>query len=185
MTPAELTAQHRRIGLDANVLIYLFEDDADRGRLAGQLIDGLAQPGRHGVLATIGLAEVLAGPARRGELAELTRGVDEIRSLDGLTIEPLTVEIAVDAAVIRGARLISLDDAVHLATARAAGATTFVTNDRRLRGAPHLDVVYLDDLTPDPTDPTEPTDPLGPTDPTEPTLPPRPTDPTDPLGPTA
>jgi predicted nucleic acid-binding protein len=40
----------------------------------------------------------------------------------------------------------SLADAVHLATARAAGATAFVTNDRRIRGSTKLAVVYLDDL---------------------------------------
>jgi predicted nucleic acid-binding protein len=64
----------------------------------------------------------------------------------GLRIEPLSAEIAVDAAIIRGSRRIVLADAIHLATARAAGATAFVTNDRRLRGSVKLEVVYLDDL---------------------------------------
>jgi predicted nucleic acid-binding protein len=42
----------------------------------------------------------------------------------------------------------SLADAVHLASARAAGATAFITNDRRLRGSAKLEVIYLDDLEP-------------------------------------
>jgi predicted nucleic acid-binding protein len=54
----------------------------------------------------------------------------------------------VDAAVIGGIRGLSLADAVHLACARAAGATAFVTNDRRIRGSRKLEVVYLDELEP-------------------------------------
>ena len=30
--------------------------------------------------------------------------------------------------------------------ARAAGATAFITNDRRIKSRPNLDVFYLDDL---------------------------------------
>jgi predicted nucleic acid-binding protein len=41
---------------------------------------------------------------------------------------------------------IGIEDAVHLASARNAGATIFVTNDRRIRSIPRLAVVYLDDL---------------------------------------
>ncbi|MGH2406617.1 MAG: type II toxin-antitoxin system VapC family toxin [Candidatus Limnocylindrales bacterium] len=146
MTPVELASQHRRIGLDANVLIYLFEDDGLRRAKAAGLLDAVEAGSIQGFLATIGLSEILIGPARRGDLAGMEHGADLIRSLPGLTLVPLTAEIAIDAAVIRGARAVTLDDAVHLASARAAGATAFVTNDRRLRGAPHLEVVYLDDL---------------------------------------
>jgi hypothetical protein len=35
-----------------------------------------------------------------------------------------------------------------LACARAAGATAFITNDRRIRGSAKLEVVYLDELEP-------------------------------------
>ena len=146
MTPAELASEHSRVGLDANVLIYLFEDDGPRGRKAAALLDAMELGSIHGVLATIGLSEILTGPARRGDLAALERGVDEIRSTPGVSLQPLMAEIAIDAAVIRGARAVALIDAIHLASARAGGATAFVTNDRRLRSAPNLEVVYLDDL---------------------------------------
>ena len=63
-----------------------------------------------------------------------------------ISIISLSGAIAEDAAWIWGASGIGLEDAVHLATARASGATAFVTNDRRLRPIPNLDVIYLDDL---------------------------------------
>ena len=75
---------------------------------------------------------------------------DEIRSIAGLKVVPFEVGLSPDAAVIRGVRRIGLSDAVHLATARAAGATAFVTNDRSLRGSTRLEVVYLDDLEVEP-----------------------------------
>jgi predicted nucleic acid-binding protein len=50
--------------------------------------------------------------------------------------------------VVRGARGPALADAVQLATARAAGATAFVTNDRRMGDVHGLEVLFLDDLAP-------------------------------------
>ena len=38
-------------------------------------------------------------------------------------------------------------DAIHVASARAAGATALITNDRRIRARTGLEVLYLDDLT--------------------------------------
>jgi predicted nucleic acid-binding protein len=100
------------------------------------------------VLSAIGLTEILSGPARDGDLARLERNHDDIRAISGLSVLPLTPEVAVDAAVIRGARGMTLPDAIHLASARAAGATAFITNDRRVRGSRKLEVVYLDELEP-------------------------------------
>jgi predicted nucleic acid-binding protein len=59
---------------------------------------------------------------------------------------PLTADIAIDAGILRGLHGLSLPDAIHLATARQAGASAFITNDQRLRGLPKLDVIQLSDL---------------------------------------
>ena len=58
--------------------------------------------------------------------------------------------IAEDAAWIRGHSRLGLADAIHVAAARATGATAFITNDRRIKPRPNLDVFYLDDLELDP-----------------------------------
>jgi predicted nucleic acid-binding protein len=146
MTISELCARHRRIALDANVLIYLVEDSGILADVAQALIEA-AEGGRTtALLAGLGLAEVCAGPAARGDPALVERYAELLGSMPGLRIQALTAEVAIDAAVIRGARGISLADALHLASARAAGATAFVTNDRRLRGSARLDVVYLNEL---------------------------------------
>lgn len=146
MTIGELCARHRRIALDANILIYLLEDGGPLADSSQGLIDAAENGDVAAVIAAIGLAEVCAGPARSGDLALAERYAAALGSMPGLRIQPLTAEVAVDAAVIRGVRGISLADAMHLASARASGATAFITNDRRLHGSARLDVVYLDDL---------------------------------------
>jgi predicted nucleic acid-binding protein len=83
------------------------------------------------VLASIGLAELVTGPAATGDGALLERYGDELRSMTGLRIEPLSADIALDAAIIRGSRSIGLADAIHLATARATGERHLLpTTDR-------------------------------------------------------
>ena len=147
MRVEELCRRHRRIGLDTNVLVYVLEDVAGYAAIGQAILNAVEARETSAVLASIGLAELGTGPARSGDGALVERYVDELGSIPGLRIEPLSAAIATDAAVIRGARGIGLADAIHLATARAAGATAFVTNDHRLRGSVKLEVVYLDDLT--------------------------------------
>jgi predicted nucleic acid-binding protein len=141
----ELIRDHRRIALDANVLIYLLDADETIGPRAGALLDSMEGAGTDAYFATIGHVEVLAGPARADDSVTFERTVEEIDSV-GLHFVPLTREIAADAAWLRGRDRMRLADAIHLASARLVGATAFVTNDRRIRSIPRLDVVYLDDL---------------------------------------
>ncbi len=140
-----LLSSHLALGLDSNVLIYLLEDAGTHADLAGVIIDAVEDRRVDGVLASVGVAEILAGPARAPEVDRFERTADELGSM-AMRIVPLTAEIASDAAWLREAGELGLADAVHLASARAAGATAFVTNDRRIRPLPGLEVVYLDDL---------------------------------------
>ena len=136
---------HRRIALDSNVLIYLLETSGPLADAAARLLDEIEARTAEAVLSAIGLVEILAGPARAGDAAAFELTADALRDLL-IRVVSLDRATAEDAAWIRGALGIGLEDAVHLATARKAGATVFVTNDRRLRSIPRLDVVYLDDL---------------------------------------
>jgi predicted nucleic acid-binding protein len=138
--------RHRRVGLDSNVLIYLLEDAGSLGTKAGDLLDAIAQGRPEGVLATIGVAEVCAGPASAGDAALVERYADELGSLDNIRLIALSTDVAAAAAALRGAGAMSLADAIHLASARSAGATAFVTNDRRIKSVPQLEVIYLDEL---------------------------------------
>lgn len=141
----ELTARHRRIALDTNVLIYLLETAGPLAEAAASLVDAIEAGEIEGVMSAVGLLEILAGPAGSGDATAFEMTADAIRDLR-LRVVPLDGPMAEDAAWIRGALGIGVEDAAHLASARNAGATAFVTNDRRIRSIPRLEVIYLDAL---------------------------------------
>lgn len=149
MTPGELLARHPVVGLDSNVLIYVFEGTTPLADAAEALLDAVGSGQGDAVLATIGLTEILTRPAALGDGALFERYATELRSIEHLRLVPLDAETAIDAAWGRAGDR-DLGDAFHVATARAAGATAFVTNDRRVRGRAGIEVVYLSDLAPEP-----------------------------------
>lgn len=142
---SSVLAQNRRVGIDSNILIYLLEGSSPLADAAGALLDGIAAGDGEGVLSTLAIAEVATGPARLDDTALVHRYAEELASLENVRVAPVDVAIAVEAALIRGAGNLTLSDAIHLATARLAGASVFVTNDRRIGAIAGLEVAYLDD----------------------------------------
>jgi predicted nucleic acid-binding protein len=141
---ASLVEAHRRVALDADVLIYLLEDSEPRASRAAAIIDAAAAGVVQASISALAHAEVLVGPARGGDAARFERTASELRDIE-VDILPVTADIAEDAAWVCGQGSTQLVDAIHLATARGAG-TAFITNDRRLRTTPGLEIYHLDDL---------------------------------------
>ncbi len=142
----DLLARHRRLALDSNLFIYLFEAAGSQARTCSALLDAAEATGTTLVVSALALAELAVGPAVAQAEVVAERYQDAIRSIWHLDIVPLSADIAVDAGLLRGRTGCSLADAIHLATARQAGATAFVTNDRRVRHLPQLEVVQLAEL---------------------------------------
>jgi predicted nucleic acid-binding protein len=146
VTVDELCGRHRRIALDANVFIYLFEGKGPLAQTAASLMDAVSTGRVTGLVATIAFSEVIIGPVRTGDETMAERYLDAIRSIENLHVVPATVEITAEAGFVRGRTGLTLADALHVATARATGASVLVTNDRRVRSMPKLEVVQLADL---------------------------------------
>ena len=142
---ATLTKSHQRIAIDANVLIYVLDGHEQFGRQAGAVVDSIEMSEVAGSMATLGEVEVLAGPAASGDAGLFERSADEVRSF-GLRLVPLSSEVAEEAAWLRGNGGLGIADAIHVACAKAVGATAMITNDRRIRPRPGLDIAYLADL---------------------------------------
>ena len=141
----DLVTKHRRLALDSSVLIYLLEGQQPRADVVAALLDEAVAERGVVVFATVGITEVLAGPARAGDGVGFEMLAAAVRAMN-LQHPVIDVATAEDAAWIRGSTGAGLPDAMHLASARAAGATAFLTNDRRIHSRPNLEVVYLDDL---------------------------------------
>ena len=146
MTVDELCERHRRVAFDANVFVYLFEATGTLAAAAIAVVNAVSARRLTGVVSSVALAEVIVRPVRIGDDTMGERYADAIRSIENLQMVPVTLEIAAEAGFVRGRTNLTLADAVHVATARVAGASAFITNDRRLRSMPKLDVIQLADL---------------------------------------
>jgi predicted nucleic acid-binding protein len=144
MRIADVLRRHATVALDSNVLIYIFQQDPIASPLES-LFDALEHQSVRGVMASIGVTEVLAGPARAGDDAVLDQTADELQALPNVEIRALDTDTAVDAGRLRAE--LGLADAIHVATAISAGATALITNDRRVRSRDHLEVIQLTDLS--------------------------------------
>lgn len=134
------------VALDTCVLIYYVEEHPTYARLLAPLFAAVDEGARTAVCSELALAEVLVAPyrKRRRDLAmayeqHLTRG-------RGLRLLPIDRSVLRGAAWLRATATVKTPDAIHLATAMAAKAGTFVTNDREFPRPLGLRILQLRDL---------------------------------------
>jgi uncharacterized protein len=142
---AAILALHHHVAIDSNVLIYLLEGVGPRADAAAVVVDAVARGGTDGILASVAIAEILVPAATANDGVGFEEVAATLRDL-GFRIIALDASVAEDVAWIRGRSGIPIADAIHLACARSAGATIFLTNDRRIPVLPQLEVAILDDL---------------------------------------
>lgn len=105
-----------RVLLDSVVLIYFFEAHPTHGRWETHLLSRIEKGTLQGVLATVGLAEILVGEYRRSK--ESGRSLRRrVVAQPNLSVIDLTQEIACRAAELRARYNLHLADAIHAATA--------------------------------------------------------------------
>jgi predicted nucleic acid-binding protein len=134
---------HNAVGLDSNVFIYLLETSGNQAAHAGRALDAINTALIRVAVSAVAIAEVLTGPARAADRALMERYLDEIRSLERLTIVPVDDEVAFAAAMLRGRDRVAMSDAINLAATRISGGTAFITNDQRLRSTTGLEIIPL------------------------------------------
>ena len=133
--------------LDTNCLIYRLDDpDSHRGVWLDEHVFGPAIAGHLDLsVSTVSLAELLVRPYADGQPAKAQALRRALETLPGLTLVPLTTDIADAAARLRGRSGVLLPDALILATAERVQASV-LTNDRQLQQADlPVAVLVLDD----------------------------------------
>ncbi len=122
--------------LDTDCLVYyLDQPDTARGRWLEEQVFRPAVGGRLDLaLSTVALAELLVRPYADGQPRRAVALRRALETLPGLTVVPLTADIAAVAAQFRAMSGLPLPDAVIAATARQ-GSATLLTNDSRLTAA--------------------------------------------------
>ena len=122
-----------KVYLDANFFIYVLEAAEPWARAAREVLEALDRGELKAVTSELSLAECLVKPLelRQSDIAEAY--LEFLKDHRFLTVGPVTREILIEAARLRGLSRIKLPDAIHAATALQKGCSSFLTNDDRLK----------------------------------------------------
>ena len=131
--------------VDTAPIIYTVERHADYEALLLPLWAALDSQTIEVVTSELTLLETLVKPLRDGKQS-LAADYEKLLSATGIRAQPITAAILRDAARIRAASGLKTPDAIHAATALAAGCVQFVTNDADYRKLISLSVVVLKEL---------------------------------------
>jgi predicted nucleic acid-binding protein len=135
---------YRRVGLDTMVFIYAFEDHPVYQSLLRPLFRAVERGDLEAVTSTLTLAECLAQPYRKKDMALVARYKVLFRNFPHLAVLPLNEEIAERTAVLRARYALRTPDAIQMATASIAKVDVFLTNDAGLPFVEDLNVLLLD-----------------------------------------
>ncbi len=122
-----------KVYLDANVFIYAVEAVAEYAVEIEALFSRIDDGSIVAATSELTLAEVLAKPfeAGRHDIARINE--DMLAPSAWLAVLPVDRTTLIEAARLQSGLALRLPDAIHVATALAAGCTAVVSNDRRLR----------------------------------------------------
>lgn len=134
------------VGLDTAPLIYLIEENPSFLPFVRPFFEAVDRGEFRVVTSTLTLTEVLVHPLRHGdhELADQYRRI--LLHANQVTTVPVSEVIADGAAQLRSRYGLRTPDAIQLATAISAGASSFLTNDTRLPNLPSLKMLVLNQL---------------------------------------
>jgi predicted nucleic acid-binding protein len=113
---------------DTMLFVYLVEEHPQYCATVERVIDRMVERGDTLCTSIFTRAEVLVGSEKSGNTIA-ARKLRERLMAPFVDILPFTIEVTERYARIRAAHKVSPADAIHLATAAAAGVDLFLTND--------------------------------------------------------
>lgn len=136
----------KEIYLDANIFIYLLEGYEELTPLLTQLFKLIDAGSLRAVTSELTLAETLVKPMSDKNLSLQQAYKNALQTSSGLEVRPITRDILISAAQLRADLSVRLPDAIHIATARAAGCKTFLTNDKPLKKDIGMPVMIISEV---------------------------------------
>jgi predicted nucleic acid-binding protein len=136
----------QRLYIETAPLIYYVEENPTYVAKMDAIIEAVEHTSIEAICSVIILAEVLPQPIK---LANSTLE-QEYRNIllhsGGFGLLPVTAQIAESAAELRAHYNLRTPDALHVATAIAAGCDAFLTNDGGIKRVAEITILVLDEL---------------------------------------
>ncbi len=133
-----------KVALDSAIFIYKIEQHPRFSRPLRDLFDAFETGHLEAVTSAISLLEVLVRPLRAGRKDLVEAYQKYLLQGPGMTLRGIDLPILRAAAALRASVHVRTPDALQLATALAAGCSTFLTNDRRIPAISGLRVLQLE-----------------------------------------
>lgn len=134
------------VALDTAPLIYFIEKHPEFHQRVRPFFLGMQRGDFEVVTSTMTITEVLVHPFRHDDDTLVATYRDILRNAAHLRTIPVTAKIAEIAARLRADHNIRTPDAIQAATAIAAKANFFLTNDFKLAAIPEVTVLVLENL---------------------------------------
>ena len=138
--------ENNKVYLDTAPIIYYVEDVPPYADLLEPVFQRIESGNLQAFTATLTLTETLVVPYRKKDWELIKKFETLLTRTPDLTILPLSLEVAREAAIIRSESSIRTPDAVQLATACINGIDCFLTNDKQLKTFFPLQIILLDDF---------------------------------------
>ena len=132
LSPIDLP-RGKTAALDTVALVYFLERHPVHHRTASRVLKRIEEGVISGVISSLVFAELLVPAYRAGDTSRAGTVLRLLTSFPNLKVFDITPQISAEAARLRAQYSLRTPDAIHAATALAAGADLFVTNDRDLQ----------------------------------------------------
>ena len=146
-----MTSPHVRLGrrvyLDTNLYIYLFEGIEEHRRPMADLAAEIDRQDIGVVASELLLTELLPRPLREGQRHLVAAYLDLMQRTPRIELAPVDRRVILRAVHLQADFGLRAMDALHVATALVHDCESFLTNDRRLKVGSQIRVLTLRDWT--------------------------------------
>jgi len=127
-------------------MIYYFEENPSYLDRMDRIFDIIVATPLVAVSGAHTLTEIMVKPLQSGNQSLAQEYRDILVNSDAFNLLAITVPIAESAADLRARYNLRTPDALHVASAIAAGCDAFLTNDARLKRVQEVFILFLDEL---------------------------------------
>lgn len=135
----------KAVALDTQVFIYHFQENRVYLPMTQAIFEAIEQREMKASTSVMTMMEILVKPMREGNAKAVEDYKFVLQTFPNLKLQAVDAAVSEKAAEVRAEYNLRSPDAIQLASAMAANAEAFVTNDHRLKRVKGIHVILLKD----------------------------------------